>query len=270
MGYIKMRYKYFTNKLITIICFLCVIIIPQVALSKDHGFYPGEKMTFEIKWSFIKAGEVNLEILPHENLDGTKDFHFLYTAKTTKFVDVFYKVRDRIESYTDMDITHSLFYKSIHQGKSQKNITVEFNWIKNEAQYSNKGNKNEPIPITGDTFDPLSVFYAFRVGELDIDNELKLHITDGKRTVKAIARVIKRQKIKVKGKRYNTILIEPKMEGVGGVFKKSKNAKLKIWITDDKRRIPVRIKSKVAVGSFVADLVSYTAGTDAATNNPSN
>ena len=42
------------------------------------------------------------------------------------------------------------------------------------------------------------------------------------------------------------------------VFKKSKKAKIQIWLTADDRRIPVRIKSKVVVGSFVADLVEKT------------
>ena len=80
-------------------------------MSKDLGFYPGEKLTFEVHWSFIKAAEVTLEILPYEDIDGKPVFHFLYTAKTSKFVDAFYKVRDRIESFADIDLTHSLLYK---------------------------------------------------------------------------------------------------------------------------------------------------------------
>jgi hypothetical protein len=50
--------------------------------------------------------------------------------------------------------------------------------------------------------------------------------------------------------------VEPSLEHVGGVFEKSKDAKVQIWVTADARRIPVKIKSKVAVGSFVGELVS--------------
>ena len=39
-----------------------------------------------------------------------------------------------------------------------------------------------------------------------------------------------------------------------------KEGRLKIWLTDDERRIPVRLRSKVAVGSVSADLESYTPG----------
>jgi len=50
--------------------------------------------------------------------------------------------------------------------------------------------------------------------------------------------------------------VEPDLQHIGGVFEKSKDAKLKIWVTADKRRIPVKVKSKVRVGSFVAELIS--------------
>jgi hypothetical protein len=35
-----------------------------------------------------------------------------------------------------------------------------------------------------------------------------------------------------------------------------KNEKLRVWVTADKRHIPVKIKSKVKVGSFVGELIS--------------
>jgi len=57
---------------------------------------------------------------------------------------------------------------------------------------------------------------------------------------------------------YDTYLFEPDIEHVGGVFEKSKDAKIELWITADKRRIPVRLRSKVIVGSFVGELVSMT------------
>ncbi|MBN2417849.1 MAG: DUF3108 domain-containing protein [Deltaproteobacteria bacterium] len=231
-------------------------------MSKDHGFYPGEKLTFEVNWSFIKAAEVSLEILPYEELDGKPVFHFLYTAKTSKFVDAFYKVRDRIESFTDIDLTHSLLYKKRHEGKSFKDITVKFDWEKMEAQYIKMGNVTDSVKITENTFDPLSVFYAFRIGQPDTNNEIITSVSDGKKVVKAAGKILKREKIKVAGKSYNTLLVEPEIEGISGVFKKTSDSKLRIWVTDDKKRIPVRIKSKVTVGSFVADLISYTAGSD--------
>jgi len=236
----------------------------------DFPFRVGEKMTFQVRWSFILAGEATIELLPAADMNGRDAYHFVFTAKTSEFVDVFYKVRDRYESCTDISISHSLFYSRNHEGKSAKEETVEFDWDKHQAQYTRIGGnkKREPLPIPDGTFDPLSVFFAFRMNDLDQNKEIIIPVTDGKKVALGKVNVIKREDIKVNGTSYDTFLVEPELGDIGGVFKKSKDAKLQIWVTADDRHIPVRIKSKVAVGSFVADLVSYKEGTASDEGNP--
>ena len=74
-------------------------------------FYPGEKLTFQVKWGFIPAGEAVLEVLPIETINGIESYHFSMTAKTYPFIDIFYKIRDKIDSYTNKEMTHSILYK---------------------------------------------------------------------------------------------------------------------------------------------------------------
>ena len=68
--------------------------------------------------------------------------------------------------------------------------------------------------------------------------------------------IVGREEVKLSSGTYDTYLLEPELKDLGGVFKKSKNAKIQVWITADERKIPVKVKSKVVVGSFVAELVS--------------
>jgi hypothetical protein len=241
-------------------CIFIILIFPGTNSSEEVKFYPGEKMTFEVRWSFIVAAETTLEVMPSEYLDGAPALHFVYTAKTSPFVDNFYKVRDRIEAWTDIDLTHSLLYKKRHEGKSVKEIVVPFDWNKLEARQIKNGNITDTVNIEKNTFDPLSVFYAFRVGIPDEQNCIKINLTDGKKVIRANAKLLEKQKITIAEKSYDTIMVEPEIEGISGVFQKTKNSRMQIWITDDNRRIPVRIKSRVTVGSFIADLISYSPG----------
>jgi hypothetical protein len=39
-----------------------------------------------------------------------------------------------------------------------------------------------------------------------------------------------------------------------------KKGQLRIWLTDDARRIPVRLRSRAPVGAVSADLESYETG----------
>jgi len=65
-------------------------------------------------------------------------------------------------------------------------------------------------------------------------------------------KVIKKEKIKVGDKKYRTILVEPMMREEG-IF--SAKGSILVWLTDDKRRIPVRMSSKVLIGSVTVDLI---------------
>jgi hypothetical protein len=106
------------------------------------------------------------------------------------------------------------------------------------------------------TFDPLGVFYAFRLNPLTDNLEVEAPVTDGQKCVMGRARVIRREKVAVDAGAFDTFLIEPDLRHIGGIFKKSKGAKLLLWVTADDRRIVVKVKSKVAVGHFTAELVS--------------
>ncbi len=245
---------------ILIIFMIMCFFAAESAEGQEFPFRPGEKMSFEVRWSGILAGEAVIELLPIEGLNGVDAYHFVFTARTSPFVDIFYKVRDRIDSYTDREMTHSLLYIKRHEGKSKKEITVQFNWESQEARYFFNGEGIEPIPVMPGTFDPLSVFFAFRLNDLEKQDSYDIPISDGKKCLIGRAKVIKREEIKLGGISYDTFLVELEMEHVGGVFEKSKNAKIQIWVTADYRLIPLRIKSKVKVGSFVADLVLYEDG----------
>jgi len=250
---VQLVFKFIVMAFMMILCFA----ENTKAVEKALPFCPGEKLTFQVRWSFIPAGVAVLEVLPIETIHGIKSYHFVMIAKTNPFIDLFYKVRDRIDAYTDIEMTHSILYKEQKQGKSKKNVVVNFNWEKQEVRYSNFGKKRKPISVLPGSFDPLSVFYAFRLHDLKENNtEMETPVTDGKKCIMGKAKILKREKMKVTSGTFDTYLVEPDLKHIGGVFKKSKGAKLEIWVTADTRRIPVKVKSKVKVGSFVAELIS--------------
>jgi len=245
---------------------LLILSLPAGAEDKEIPFSSGEKLIFHVRWGFIPAGEAVLEIHPMTTVNNIPSYHFSFTARTSKLADIFYKVRDRIDAYTDHAMTSSLLYTKQEKGKRNRKITVNFDWEKNKAFYTEIRGKqvrreNSPVSILPGSFDPLSVFYAFRLLELGEGLVFQSPVTDGKKCVMGKMTVIKRENITVGGTTYDTFLVEPDLEHLGGVFDKKKDSKLQIWVTADGSSIPVRIESEVAVGSFVAELVSKTSTT---------
>lgn len=241
---------------------LPLLLLPHPEAAGGEGspelpFKAGERLTYELKWGLIPAGTAVLEVLQPTEVDGAPAHHFSLSVRSNSFVDHFYMVRDTIEAFTDEKVTRSLGYtKRQHEGKTRRDITVRFDWQKEEAQYSNFGKLNKPVKLLPGTLDPLSVFYAFRRCDLKESAQLKSAVSDGKKVVVGTAIVLQRQLIRVNNRSYDTFLVEPDLKDVGGVFKKSRDAKLQIWVTNDSRKLPVRIASRVVVGSFVAELAS--------------
>lgn len=230
------------------------------AAQENFPFQPGEKLLFELKWEIVSAGHAILQVLPMEDFQGQPAYHFEMTAKTNKFLDRIYKVRDRINAYVDKDMTHSVFYSQRQrEGDYKRNILVKFDWDRREAVYNDilKGKKKRPIELMEGAFDPLSIFYFARSRPLQSSMTIERPVTDGKKCVVGKATVVKRETVTVPAGTFDTLLMVPELQHIGGVFKQSKNAEISLWVTADEKRIPVKLTSKVVVGNFTAELVSY-------------
>jgi hypothetical protein len=231
---------------------------PTTSHANSTPFVPGEKLEYELRWENVPAGTAFLEVLPHTTVNGESARHFAMTVRTNRFVDLFYKVRTRIDAYADMDMTRSLHYrKKQHEGRRKRDEIVEFQWPESRARYSNFGVENEPLALLEGSFDPLSAFYFTRAKPFKTGSQIQRPVTDGKKNVIGRLTVHTRETITLQsGRQYDTYRVEPEMHHVGGVFQKSPDARIEIWITADERRIPVRIRSKVIVGHFIGELVS--------------
>ena len=232
---------------------------PVKAPSDAMPFAPGERLEFELRWGSIPAGTAYLEVQPVKTINGEPAYHFVLVAQSNSFVDVFYKVRDRIDAFADIGMNRTVRYeKKQHEGSHKREELIEFDWEKRQASYSNFGQKNEPIQLMQGSFDPLSAFYYTRTAPLDPEQgPLERPITDGRKNVIGRLKVAARETITLQnGKTYETLRVEPELQHVGGVFKATKNAKIQLWLTDDAQRIPVRIQSKVKIGHFTGELIT--------------
>ncbi len=252
-----MRYRYW-GLVFGIVASLLFSGLLSANENLQTAFQSGEKLTFRLRWAFINAGYATMEVLPMETRDGQQAFHFILTAKSNSFIDSFYRVRDRIDAWADAAMEHSLMYKkNQREGRHRRNETILFDWKNAKADYKDTYRHHQKqIDLMPGSFDPLSSFYFVRTQKLSEGVVLKRPVTDGKKNVVGILKVVGREKITIEGKEYDTWLIKPDLKHIGGVFKKSKNAHIKLWVTADERQLPVKIASKVVVGSFVGELIS--------------
>ena len=251
-----MRIFYFIYLFISI--FIVSGIFSSVAASEmNHPFQPGEKMHFVLKYGAISAGEATLEVHDMVEVQGVEAYHFVMTARSNSFIDIFFKVRDRIDSFADASMNHSLYYKKDQkEGKTRRNIKVDFDWKENKSSYVNFDTEPKIISQIPGTFDPLAIFYYSRLLDFQKVSDFEHPVTDGEKNMMGILRVIGKEIITVPAGTYETFVLVPDLQQVEGVFSKKQRTKIKLWVTNDERRLLVQMKSKAMIGSFVAELVT--------------
>lgn len=221
-------------------------------------FGPGERLTYRIYWTFIHAGDAELEVLPDAALDGVPACRFRASARTVPWVDKFYKVRDTMEAWTDPDVNRSLRYvKDQNEGSYHKQVELVFDTAARRTRRFVHGELQHTLDQPADVFDPMSVLFGFRKQVLYKTMRFGASVTDGKVSVVGEAFVEGREDVETPLGVIPCFRVRIDVKHLSGVFRKSPGAELLVWFSADERRIPVRVRSKVKVGHFSLELTGY-------------
>ena len=230
------------------------------ASARDIPFQPGEEVKYDVRWQMYKAGEAQIQVMPFTEVKGRRSYHFQFRAQSNAFIDKLFKVRDSAEGFVADDFSGSTGYEYRGEGKKKKEIRVDFFPDTNRVVYSNFDEPRKPLEIPEGCFDPVSSYFKMRLMDLEIGQTLSFPITDGKKYFFQKGEIVKKEKITIKSVAYDTVVVVPHVTHFSGVFKESKDPTVRVWLTDDERQIPVRIKIRIAVGSIYFDLSSYKPG----------
>lgn len=217
-------------------------------------FGPGERMVFSIGYGPVKAGEGILEVLGVTQYNGHTCYHVQSKANSNRFFSSFYKVRDKITSYVDVETLYSrYFHKRLREGDYRKTVEIDFDHLAEEARYSN----GETYPTTLGVQDVLSAFFYVRNLDLDVGDSYDLPAHSSRKTYDLRVYVHGRERIEVEAGTFDCFVVEPVLLGEG-LFKHE--GKMTMYVTDDQYRVPVLIKTKIPVGSIDVELKSYQPG----------
>jgi hypothetical protein len=222
------------------------------------SFGPGERLYYDIYWTVIHAGKAELLWQKDAELDGRPARYFFAKARTLGWVDNFYKVRDTMEAWTDMGVNYSLRYKKDqNEGSYHKKVDLVFDKKAGKSYRWARGKLQHTIDQPENVFDPMSILFAFRKHPLRQGMEFDANVSDGKVSVVGRAFVEGRETVETGIGDVDAFRVRLDIKHLSGVFKKSKKAELYVWFSADDRRIPVKVRSKVAVGHFSMTLREY-------------
>jgi hypothetical protein len=221
-------------------------------------FKVGEKLQYKMSYSgFLRAGTATLEIKEAE-INDKKVFHAVGKGWTTGWIKWFFKVNDNYQTYFDKDtVKPYLFKRKINEGGYKIHRNITFNHDKNEALVEDFRKKEKTTASVEDVQDMLSTFYFLR--SIDFNNlkegdEIALKMFLDFKTYNFKLKFLGRETLKSSFGKVKTLIFRPLVQS-GRIFKAEES--VKIWVTDDRNKVPIQLKADLAVGSLRAELEEY-------------
>jgi len=218
----------------------------------NKAFSGGEFLKFDIIYGFVTAAEAIMKV-SDTMMNGRKCLKVDFLLNSKPFFDVFYKVEDRYHTVIDSEgLFPWHFEQHIREGGYRRDFVAQFDQLQHVAT------------TTGGTFkippyvqDMMSAFYFARtVDYTDFKPGQKIHLQNFYKdsTYELDVKFRGRQTIDVEAGTFNCVVIEP-LAKEGGLFKS--DGKVYVWITDDDRKIPIRVSSKIPIGTVESELTEY-------------
>jgi len=241
--------------------FFCLSVFPQSYRSiRNTAFVRGEKLNFRVAFNSaitgsITGGKASLEIKDENKIINHRStYHVVGEGKTTGFIELFYKIHDRLESYFDQDaLIARQFVRNTRENKYKKDDLVIFRQEDRLAVSMTK-----VVKVPANVQDVISALYYART--LDISDlkpggtiVLPFFLDDSVYHSRVIFKGY--ETVKIKLGTFRCVAFQP-MVATGYAF--DDPYPITIWITDDENRLPILIESEQPVGRGRVELVSYS------------
>lgn len=212
----------------------------------------GEKITYNVKvsWIPVTAGKRVDHIEKEVMLDRKSAYHITSEAKTSSVAARIYRFQNRQSTFLNTNGFHPISFRNQLQDKKYT-AKVEINFKDGKADYEkiSQNKPNEPerrekkeLEIPVGTQDELSMIYFLRSKKLEPGKTYFFPLIIKAKVVKATISVERGEVLKVKGLGRVKTLVVTTSHGY------------RLWLTDNRRHIPVRIEAEVKMGKMKANL----------------
>jgi hypothetical protein len=196
-------------------------------------------------------GRGYLTVEENTEISGLPSHHVVFEAKTSKFADRIFKVRDKIDIWLNQnDLTTLKVIKQIREGDYRRNYLTTFDYT-NSIAITN----NDTIPIDGKVRDPYSLLFYLRTIPLEVGQVLKFTTFDRKKSTDFQVIVDGKETVDTPAGSYHCKIVRPFREGKS-LLKNSGD--MVFWFSDDEHCIPVQIQIKLNFGSMLLQLKSIS------------
>ncbi len=214
------------------------------------AFPRNEKLVYELSWLGIKAGTVSVSIRQKES----GKWFILGEAQSSPLFSLFFPVEDRFETEIGADLYPEWITLQQLEGsyKAFRRVTFQQNRLKVISEKDNDEPKTYNLHRR--SHNELTSFLILRTLPLTVGRPVFVETFASDKDYTVEVKVLKRERLQTILGEVTALKVEPALP-----FKtvKEQKGRFYAWFTDDQRRIPVKLKGGVILGSIVGELVEY-------------
>ncbi len=219
----------------------------------NKAFTVGEKLTFDVKYGFVTAGVAIMAVPRLKRISGREVYNITFDVNSVPSFDWIYKVRDHYDTYVDVEgLFPWRFEQHIREGHYSRDFSAFFDQ-RNGIAKTTGGEYKIPRYVN----DIVSAFYYARTlnfSKLKYGETIQLKNFYKDSVYTLDVKYLGTDKATVPAGTFNCIVVEPIIVK-GGLFKSE--GSIFVWLTDDDLHLPVKVKTKVIIGSIDAVLTNY-------------
>ena len=226
---------------------LFIIIFHTAVFAINNPFKVGELLKYSAEWNGIKVGNAELFLSGTELFNDVETYQITFTTRTNGLANTLFPIQDRVDVWIDKKelFTHRI-KKDINQSTYKEKIDVSFNYDELKALSDDKS-----VDIDFKARGPYSMFYFLRTIDLIPEKIMSFSSYEGKRIVNYNLKMTGTEIVDSGLGKFSCKVIKPFSEGKE-LFKNKGD--MRIWISETKERLPIKIQIKIQYGSMTLTL----------------
>jgi hypothetical protein len=200
-----------------------------------------EVLIYRIEFLGLTMGYARFTFKGRVEMQGRDAYLLNVRAWTSDFLSVIYPINDSIDYYLDARTLAPLRLEFTRGGGKKDDIAI-YDQVNGTIVYRFKdtGKIRKQVVAPPNTYDPVSAAYYFRTRDLgEVDRNL--HMYGGRKLYQISTKLLRQESIDTSLGRVATVVVQPVIKREGQLENKGD---LRMWMTNDSRRIPVRIYAK--------------------------
>ncbi len=230
-------------------------LLSTLALAAPYS--TGERMAFSIDYLGMRVGTAAITVGP----PGERGVPVQLEAHTTGIVRAVHDFRESLVSWLDPATGLPTYFElHIHENRYVHYDTIEFDRAAGQAIVVERGKttSTNSVAVPADALDFIALVFQLRRVPLEPGTRRSFSIVTGKEgSHEVIAEAMGRETMKTSAGTFPVLKIRVPT-GFTGKF--SERNPTYVWLSDDPRRVVVKISTDFSFGSAAANLVKYTPG----------